>query len=216
MSRASCWLGEIGNSCKGRLCVFCWCFFNILPKTSLLRFVGATPLCLADVRFVPLSLTGGARALGAAPRAVSGASATRLSRGFSWFDLPSCLFTHMPLNISSNSSSVYSVVFHPPHEPSNTHRTRIAAAPFGTSLFAKTRIGPETPLPKNSLVSCVYTPNNNRKTLHLLYGHTWLLASSIEMNKLRESFHLSSAAGFTGAACAAAALFCVRPCLPNR
>ncbi len=38
------------------------------------------------------------------------------------------------------------------------------AAPLGTSLFARTRIGPETPLPRNSPPSSAKIPNRSLRS----------------------------------------------------
>ena len=152
------------------------------------------------------------------------------------------------------------------------------AAPFGTSLLASTRMGPDTPEPRNSSLVAEKIPkrslrretagranvskkrhgaawgkirwtnqkkqrasrgrapgragrgdgewrtrrgfcDTHLKILHLLGPNawTWLDASSMEMKRLRASFHLSlSLAVAASGAEAPGAPFWVLPCLPNR
>ena len=163
--------------------------------------------------------------------------------------------------------------------PARELRMRRHAAPFGTSLLASTRMGPDTPEPRNSSLVAEKIPKRSLrremaeramivskktsrrgvgknpldepkkqrasrgrapgragrgdgewrtrrglrdahlKILHLLGPNawTWLDASSMEMKRLRASFHLSlSLAVAASGAEAPGAPFWVLPCLPNR
>mmetsp|Transcript_2938 Transcript_2938/g.11164 ORF Transcript_2938/g.11164 Transcript_2938/m.11164 type:complete len:347 (-) Transcript_2938:745-1785(-) len=121
----------------------------------------------------------------------------------------------------ARASPVATGLFQPFQSAPREHRIRRHAAPLGTSLFANTRMGPETPLPNTVSPSSEKMPNKSLNTLHLFGPNalTWLDASSIEMNKFRASFHLSPASTSFAAAAGSALLappFWVRPCFPKR
>jgi hypothetical protein len=54
--------------------------------------------------------------------------------------------------------------------PPSEHRIRRHAAPLGTSLLARTRMGPETPLPRNASPSSEKMPN---RSLRGEVGRKW-------------------------------------------
>mmetsp|Transcript_36086 Transcript_36086/g.90056 ORF Transcript_36086/g.90056 Transcript_36086/m.90056 type:complete len:529 (-) Transcript_36086:839-2425(-) len=140
-------------------------------------------------------------------------------------------------SFSSNATGICQ----PDQSSSRAHRMRRQAAPLGTSLLARTRMGPDTPEPRKSSPSSLKMPNSSLNDLHLLdpKAATWLEASSSEMNRFRASFHLESS---EGSGSAPAAVFvpswpwpcpeegrgasssslpapfcgCVRPCFPKR
>mmetsp|Transcript_4265 Transcript_4265/g.19015 ORF Transcript_4265/g.19015 Transcript_4265/m.19015 type:complete len:210 (-) Transcript_4265:772-1401(-) len=119
----------------------------------------------------------------------------------------------------TSSASKTTGFFHPDHVSARELRMRRHAAPFGTSLLASTRMGPDTPEPRNSSLVAEKIPKRSLKILHLLGPNawTWLDASSMEMKRLRASFHLSlSLAVAASGAEAPGAPFWVLPCLPNR